>query len=73
MGYIKGNFNKYIFRSNSGYAVGLFKVKETDIEIETKTITFTGYFEELNEIDTYIFNGEIVNHSKYGKQTKNIL
>ena len=33
-----------------------------------KIITFTGYFHELNEGDTYIFNGEEVEHPKYGLQ-----
>ena len=33
-----------------------------------RTITFTGYFHELNEIDTYKFYGRVVNHEKYGKQ-----
>lgn len=68
MSYIKGNFKKYIFRGDNGYVVGLFKVKETDIELSSKTVTFTGYFDELNEIDNYIFEGEIVNHQKYGTQ-----
>ena len=68
MSYIKGNFRKYIFRSDKGYSVGLFRVKETDLELSTKTVTFTGYFDELNEIDTYHFSGEVVEHPKYGKQ-----
>ena len=68
MSYIKGNFKKYIFRGDNGYVVGLFKVKETDIELTSKTVTFTGYFDELNEIDNYKFEGEIVNHQKYGSQ-----
>ena len=33
-----------------------------------RSITFTGYFHELNNIDTYIFYGELVNHDKYGEQ-----
>jgi len=69
--YIKGNFKRYIFKSDSGYVVGLFKVKDTDIESDTiinHTITFTGYFHELNEDDVYIFNGCLVKHDKYGEQ-----
>ncbi len=71
MSYIKGNFRKYIFRSDNGYVVGLFKVKEASsdiIELEHETITFTGYFHELNENDTYLFNGELVFHDRYGEQ-----
>ena len=67
--YIKGNFKKTIFSTNEGYTVGLFRVKESDIdELIDKTITFTGYFHELNEVDTYEFTGKLVEHKKYGKQ-----
>ena len=69
--YIIGNYKREIFSSNNGYIVGLFKVKECDIEeYIDKNITFTGYFHELNEIDTYLFNGEFVSHNKYGEQFK---
>ena len=68
MSYIKGNFRKHIFKGDGGYVVGLFRISETDLDIDSKTITFTGYFDELNEIDTYIFNGDLVNHHKYGEQ-----
>ena len=70
MSYIKGNYTRTIFESNTGYLVGLFKVLETDDEVDYtgKTITFTGYFHELNNIDTYIFYGKVVHHDKYGEQ-----
>jgi len=71
MSYIKGNFRKTIFKSDKGYTVGLFKVREIDNEIEefiNKTITFTGYFYELNENDYYLFNGEFKDHERYGMQ-----
>ena len=70
--YIKGNFKRYIFKSDAGYVIGLFKVRETNTddleEFINHTITFTGYFYELNEEDTYIFNGKLVEHEKYGLQ-----
>lgn len=67
--YIKGNYKKTIFSTNEGYTVGLFRVKSSDIEeLIDKTITFTGYFHELNEVDTYEFTGKLVEHKKYGKQ-----
>lgn len=70
--YIKGNFKKTIFESETGYIIGLFKVLETnDEEIEiylNKSITFTGYFPKLNDIDTYIFYGNLVVHERYGEQ-----
>ena len=68
MSYIKGNFRKYIYKSEKGYTVGLMKIKETDLSINTNTITFTGYFDDLNETDIYLLNGNIVNHDKYGNQ-----
>lgn len=70
--YIKGNFRKSIFKSDKGYIIGLFKVRETNSpnieEFINKTITFTGYFHELNEDDIYMFYGEEVNHPRYGFQ-----
>lgn len=70
MSFIKGNFKKYIFKSDNGYVIGLFKVKDcsSDILYKNKSITFTGYFPLLNENDLYVFNGNMVNHSKYGEQ-----
>ena len=68
--FIKGNYRQSIFSSDKGYIIGLFKVKETNSEdIETgKTITFTGYFHELNLDDNYIFYGDVVEHPRYGRQ-----
>lgn len=70
--YIKGNFRRSIFKSDKGYVIGLFKVRETNDEslfdYINQTITFTGYFHELNEDDTYILYGEAVNHPRYGFQ-----
>ena len=70
--YIKGNYRKTIFSSDKGYVIGLFKVRETNDEqikmYVNKTITFTGYFHELNEDDMYCFYGHTVDHPKYGIQ-----
>ena len=70
--YIKGNFRRSIFKSDKGYVIGLFKARETNDEAleeyVNQTITFTGYFHELNEDDTYILYGEAVNHPRYGFQ-----
>ena len=70
MSYIKGKYKTSIFEATSGYKVGLFKVQETDdkeIE-ENKTLTFTGYFTELNNEDTYILYGNYIFHDRYGYQ-----
>lgn len=70
--YIKGNFKNKIFSSDSGFIIGTFKVIETnDPNMNSylnRSITFTGNFIELNERDTYIFYGELVEHPKYGYQ-----
>lgn len=70
--YIKGNYSKSIYQNNSGYNIGIFRVSDTNdeklAEYIGKTITFTGYFHELNNIDTYIFYGKLFNHEKYGEQ-----
>lgn len=70
--YIKGIFKRTIFRSDKGYVIGLMKIKETNNEefedFINKSLTFTGYFHELNEDDEYIFYGEESNHPKYGFQ-----
>ena len=70
--YIKGNYKRTIYSSQTGFVIGLFKVKETNnVELEeyiNKTITFTGNFVDLNEDDTYMFYGELVEHPRYGIQ-----
>ena len=70
--YIKGNYRKSIFHSDKGYTIGLFKIRETNIdsmqEYINKTITFTGFFHELNEDDNYLFYGQPINHPRYGFQ-----
>ena len=70
--FVKGVFRQSIFRSENSYIIGLLKVSETNIvemqEYVNKTITFTGYFADLNENEKYIMYGEITNHPKYGFQ-----
>lgn len=70
--YIKGHYQRSIYQNSNGYHIGLFKVRETNSPEFTpfldKTITFTGYFHELNDMDTYLFFGQMVEHPKYGLQ-----
>lgn len=70
--YIKGTYIRNIFKSDNGYIIGIFRIKDTNIESMNdyinKTITFTGYFHELTENDNYYFYGEGVIHPKYGFQ-----
>ena len=67
-----GTFKQKIFQSDKGYIIGLFKIKNTDMEsmqdYVNKTITITGYFHELNENENYYFKGEETVHPKYGFQ-----
>lgn len=70
--YIKGKYKKNIYSNELGYTIGLFKANETNNEeIKNKfntTITFVGYFADLNFEDEYIFYGEIIKHKKFGYQ-----
>ena len=70
--YIKGSYTKSIYESDRGYYIGLFKVSDTNDdalkEYVGRSITFTGYFHELNSMDTYLFYGKLVEHEKYGEQ-----
>ena len=70
--YIKGTFSKSIYENSTGYYIGIFRVSDTNDEKLAnyigRTITFTGYFHELNNHDTYMFYGKLVNHPKYGEQ-----
>ena len=71
MPFVKGNFKKYIFKSDKGYTIGLLKVKDTSEDLKehkNTTIVFTGYFTDLNETDLYLLNGEFVIHDRYGEQ-----
>ena len=72
LNYIKGTYSRSIYESNTGYIIGIFKVRDTNDEKLSdyigRSITFTGYFHELNNTDTYMFYGELVNHDKYGEQ-----
>ncbi len=61
-----------IFESENGYKVGLFQVKETEQEEMkeqvNKTITFTGYFADINNTDYYKLYGKYVFNERYGYQ-----
>ena len=70
--FIKGTYYRNIFKSDSGYIIGLFKIKETNdpdmMDFIDETITFTGYFHELTIDEKYLFYGELVDNFKYGLQ-----
>ena len=56
MSYIKGTYIKEIYSNiDNGYIVGILKVKETDLEINTTNIYFTGSFYNLRIKSNYTF------------------
>ena len=66
---IEGIYKKTIFSSDNGYIVGLLKVTEYDDNtLCGKTITFTGYFTDINLEDNLKLTGEFIEHHKYGSQ-----
>ncbi len=74
MSYIKGKIRQLIFESETGYKVGLIKVKESDDEelsdYLNKTITFVGYFGPLLIDDSYKLEGSLIYNERYGFQYK---
>ncbi len=66
---LRGTFRKTIYNRDN-YYVGLIRVKDNDIDpsLNDKTITFTGYFNDINIDDNLVLNGEFTRHSKYGDQ-----
>ena len=67
--YLKGTYKKTIYNRDN-YYVGLIRVKDNDIDpsLNDRTITFTGYFNEINIDDNLVLNGEFTRHNKYGEQ-----
>lgn len=73
MEYIKGKIRNIIYQNiDNGYAVALFRIKETNDESMkdylNKTITITGVFLDINAEETYTLTGEYINHERFGKQ-----
>ena len=72
--YIKGSVREIFYKTNNGFMVGVFKIRETnDKELEyylNKSITFSGNFHELLNDTEYKFYGEPTQHPKYGFQYK---
>ena len=69
MNYIKGTYVKNIYSNiDNGYIVGVLKLKETNLDIKTSTIYFTGNFYNLKIKNNYTMYGELIEHQKYGSQ-----
>lgn len=68
---IKGRLLKEIYRNEmNGYNISVIRLKGSDDEelLKSKTIHVVGVIESLNDRLNYIFEGEIDNNPKYGKQ-----
>ena len=68
---IRGKFKQMIFFFFYGYKVGLFRVKEATGDMEemiNKTITFTGYFADVNYDNFYTLVGKYAFNERYGNQ-----
>ena len=74
MAKVSGKFRNMLYQGDNGYIVALFRVKKVlDDELAdflNKTITVTGSFINPNTEDTYILDGEYIEHPRYGFQLK---
>ncbi|MBR1679774.1 MAG: ATP-dependent RecD-like DNA helicase [Bacilli bacterium] len=71
MQWMKGNIKNTIFTSETGYFVGLFRVKECSDDLKdiiNKTITIAGLLLNPNNEDTYILHGNYQKHERFGYQ-----
>lgn len=71
MQWIQGTIRKTIFSGDSGFFVGLMKVKKTCQELQDishKTVTISGYFLNPNEEDIYMLKGKYIRHERFGMQ-----
>lgn len=67
--FIRGFLYKEIYRNEiNGYMVGLFKVKDNNIDYDDDMIHITGVLPKLNEKKEYILYGDTTVHNKYGLQ-----
>jgi helicase, recD/traA family len=69
--YFKGIVEKIIFHNpDSMYYIASIKIKETDSDYTGDTIVVTGNMVDLQEDNSYVFKGEIVQNGKRGEQLK---
>ena len=69
MDYIKGTYIKEVYTNkDSGYIVGVLKLKESNLEINSTTIYFTGNFYNIRNKSNYTMYGNLIHHPKYGNQ-----
>lgn len=69
--YFKGVVEKIIFHNpDSMYYIASIEIKETDSAYTGDTIVVTGNMVDLQEDNSYVFKGEIVQNGKRGEQLK---
>lgn len=69
--YFKGIVEKIIFHNpDSMYYIASIEIKETDSDYTGDTIVVTGNMVDLQEDNSYVFKGEIVQNGKRGEQLK---
>lgn len=67
--YIKGELIHTIFSNQQEYfSIAKIKVLDTNEPISESEIVVKGYFNELSVGEPYIFQGQFVEHKKFGKQ-----
>ncbi|ARK29240.1 SF1B family DNA helicase RecD2 [Halalkalibacter krulwichiae] len=68
-GFIKGNVNHIVFRNEENfYTVALIRVQQTNEEFKEKTITVVGVLPKLEQDETFLFFGQMIQHPKFGVQ-----
>ena len=69
--YFKGVVEKIIFHNpDNMYYIASIEIKETDSDYTGDTIVVTGNMVDLQEDNSYVFKGEIVQNGKRGEQLK---
>lgn len=74
MAFIKGRIRHIIYKNESGFFVGTFRIKETNskemLDFLNKTIVVSGVILDPNEEEIYILDGEYIKHERFGYQYK---
>ncbi|GAE26721.1 RecD-like DNA helicase YrrC [Halalkalibacter wakoensis JCM 9140] len=68
-GFIKGTVSHIVFRNEENYyTVALIHIQQTNEEIKEKKITIVGTLPKLEQEETFLFFGRVIDHPKFGLQ-----
>ncbi|MFC0561863.1 SF1B family DNA helicase RecD2 [Halalkalibacter alkalisediminis] len=68
-GFIKGNVIHIVFRNEENfYTVALIRVQQTNEDLKEKKLTVVGVLPKLEQEETFLFFGQIMDHPKFGVQ-----